>query len=71
MDAVLGSEPAWQEAFQGVAYPPPHYLLVFVADKEDDQLEAAAAAAAQVHGRPWERLWPSRWPPGTIIQTGC
>ena len=44
--AVLGSEAAWGEAFQGVPFPKPHYLLVFVGNTEEEELRAAAAAAS-------------------------
>ncbi|PRW57512.1 Heat shock 67B2 [Chlorella sorokiniana] len=44
--AVLGSASAWAEAFQGVPYPPPHFMLVFVGDREEEEVRAAAAAAS-------------------------
>jgi hypothetical protein len=43
---VLGSEAAWREAFQGVPFPKPHFMLVFVGDTEAEELRAAAAAAS-------------------------
>ena len=46
MAAVLGSPAAWAEAFQGVPYPKPHFMLVFVGDTEEEELRAAAAAAS-------------------------
>lgn len=47
---VLGSEVAWQEAFQGVTYPAPHLMLVFVGDSEEEEHLAASRAATQVRG---------------------
>lgn len=44
--AVLGSAAAWAEAFQGVPYPLPHFMLVFVGDREEEEVRAAAAAAS-------------------------
>lgn len=44
--AVLGSAAAWGEAFQGVPYPPPHFMLVFVGDREEEEVRAAATAAS-------------------------
>ena len=46
MAAVLGSPAAWAEAFQGVPFPQPHYMLVFVGDSEEEELRAAAAATS-------------------------
>ena len=46
MAAVLGSPSAWAEAFQGVPFPQPHYMLVFVGDSEEEELRAAAAATS-------------------------
>lgn len=46
MAAVLGSPAAWGEAFQGVPFPKPHYMLVFVGGTEEEELRAAAAAAS-------------------------
>lgn len=46
MAAVLGSPAAWGEAFQGVPFPRPHYMLVFVGDTEEEELRAAAVAAS-------------------------
>ncbi|PSC72095.1 outer dynein arm-docking complex subunit 3 isoform B [Micractinium conductrix] len=43
---VLGSAATWGEAFQGVPYPPPHAVLVFVGDTEEEELRAAASAAS-------------------------
>ena len=43
---MLGSAATWGEAFQGVPYPPPHAVLVFVGDTEEEELRAAASAAS-------------------------
>jgi hypothetical protein len=48
VDMVLGSELAWYENFQGVAYPPPHFMLIFVGDSEEEEHQAASKAAARV-----------------------
>jgi hypothetical protein len=48
VDAVLGSELTWYEAFQGVAYPPPHFMLIFVGDSEEEEHQAASKAATRV-----------------------
>lgn len=47
--AVLASPQAWEEVgkFQGVPFPQPHHMLVFVGDSPEQQLAAAAAGASQ------------------------
>lgn len=48
VDAVLGSEVAWYESFQGIPFPQPHFMLVFVGDTEEEEHMAATKAAAAV-----------------------
>jgi len=48
-DAVsqgLASPSAWAELFQGVSYPEPHFMLVFVGSTAEQQFSAAVAAAS-------------------------
>jgi hypothetical protein len=44
---VLASQSAWVERFQGIAFPEPHYMLVFVGDSHEQQYRAATAAAVR------------------------
>jgi rhodanese-related sulfurtransferase len=47
LGAALASRAAWADAHQGVPFPEPHFLLVFVGATEEQQAAAAAAAAAR------------------------
>lgn len=43
---VLGNANEWAQFFHGIQYPESHFMLVFVGNTKEQQLEAAAAASS-------------------------